>query len=632
MLGRIFQVLGVAVCLAAAGWSQETRGTIRGRVTDASGGVIANADVQIINQAMGTTVSLRTSQDGNYTAPLLLPGTYQITASAPGFKKFIRDGVQLQVADRLEVNASLEVGASQQTVTVTGTPELLSTETASMGNVVSSQQIRDLPLAYGNPFALIAVSSGTAFTGNARLNRPFEPTHIVAYSINGTRGNRSDVTLDGAPATATANAGEVISTYVPPTDLLAEFKVQTAIFDAAVGNTEGGVTNLSTKSGTNQLHGTLYYELTRKNMWANDFFNNSLGKARPDFRFNQWGASLGGPIYIPKLYDGRNKTFFFLAEEGIHDSRPRYDSTATSVPTAAMKNGDFSALLKLGSGYQIYNPNTRRTASGGRFMEDPFPGNIIPANLFNPVGKAILDKYYPAATSPANADGTNNLVEPDLAERAKYYTYSVRIDQNIGEKQRLYGRYSQYRRDSTYNDYFHDAATGIFFQFFAYNGVFDDTITLNPTTILDLRYGYNRFIRASDGNQSAVGFDLTTLGFPASYNALIPANIRRFPRIDFPTNTYIGTGFTGEYRPVDTHSLASTLTKIVGAHSLRAGVDFRSYRETDGFFSNDQTGRFTFDTAYTRVRWTMPPEHRAILGNRWPRSSLVFRRPDPAAL
>lgn len=597
MLQRIACLFVIAVAAVSCTFAQETRGTILGRVTDATGGAVPNADVQIVNQAMGTTVALKTSGDGLYQAPLLIPGLYKITVTTPGFKTFVRENVQLQVADRLEVNAQLEVGGAEQSVTVSGTPELLNSETASVGNVVGTQQIQDLPLAYGNPFALIGVTSGATFTGNPKLNRPFEPTHIVGFAIDGTRGNRSDVTLDGAPATATANGNEVIASYVPITDMLTEFRVQTATFDAAVGNSEGGVTNLMIRSGTNDLHGTAYMSITRQSLWANDFFNNSLGRDRGDYRFNRPGFTIGGPVVLPKLYNGRNKTFFQFGYENIHDARPRYDATTPQVPTPAMKNGDFSQLLALGPQYQIYNPYTRRLVNG-QFQEDPFPGNIIPSNLFNPVGKAILDQYYPTPTSPGGPDGQNNLLIPTLAEKTKYYNLTARIDHNIGDRQRLYGRYSTYRRDSFYNDYFSNAATGQAFQFFSHNGVVDDTIVLTPTLVLDVRYGYNRFIRAQDGNPLANGFDLTTLGFPAQYNNLIPADLRRFPRVDL--SGYLGTGFTGEYRPVDTHSFTASATKTLNSHSFRGGVDFRSYRENDFFTSNDQTGRFNFDSTYTR--------------------------------
>ena len=199
---------------------------------------------------MGTTVPLKTNQEGLYSALLLLPGTYQVKVTATGFKTYVRNDVLLQVADRIEVNAKLEVGTAEQSVTVSGTTELLGTETASLGNVISASQIMHLPFSYGNPFLLMAISTGTSFRGDPRLDRPFEPTHIANFSMDGARGLQNDITIDGAPATATANDNEVIASYAPTPDMLAEFKVQTATFDAAVGNTQGGVTNLSIKSGT----------------------------------------------------------------------------------------------------------------------------------------------------------------------------------------------------------------------------------------------------------------------------------------------------------------------------------------------------------------------------------------------
>lgn len=603
MLRRIVPLSAMAILLAVTGWSQETRGTILGRVTDVSGAVIPNADVQVVNQAMGTTVTLKTNQEGFYTAPLLLPGSYEVTISATGFKTFVRKDVVLQIADRIDVSTTLEIGTAGQAVTVSGATELLGTETASMGSVISASQIMHLPFSYGNPFLLMALSTGTAKGGDPRLDRPFEPTHIANYSMDGARGLQSDITIDGAPATATANEDEVIASYAPTPDMLAEFKVQTATFDAAVGNTQGGVTNLSIKSGSNTLHGTAYYAFQRKDFWANDFYNNKLGNQRPNFKFDRWGGTVGGPVWFPKLYNGKNKTFFFFGYEGIHDARPRYDlsgTTTPSVPTPEMKDGNFSGLLNLGPTYQIYNPYTRRKV-GSRFVEDPFAGNIIPSQYWNPVGKNILDNYFPTPSSPGSAlaDYTNNMLLPGLAEPLKYYTATGRVDHNIGEKQRLYVRYSQYMRNSTYDNYFSNLATGIQFGFDSRNAVFDDTIVLSPTTVLDLRYGYNRFVRLQDNNAASQGFDLTTLGFPASYNNLIPADLRRFPRIDM--GPYLGTGGSnGEYRPVDTHSLAASLSKTVGTHSIRGGMEFRAYRENDTFFGADQTGRFGFDASYTR--------------------------------
>ena len=599
MSRRICLLLSVlTLLLGAVAWSQDTRGTILGRVADPSGALIPGAEVVVTHIAMGTRLTAKTNDNGFYQVTFLIPGVYRIEVGNRGFKKALRDNVQIQVNDRLEFNFTLEIGAAEQTITISSEAPLMNTESASVGTVVDSRRVSDLPLSYGNPFSLIGLAGGVAFTGDPRLDRPFEPTHIVGYSMSGTRGNLSDVTIDGAPTSATANNNQVIASYVPPTDIVQEFKVQTSTFDAQFGQTQGGVTNISVKSGTNALHGTGYFSFYRPTLWANDFFANRTGKQRPDYWFNRWGGSLGGPVYIPKVYNGKNRTFFMWGYEGIHDARPRYDSATTSVPTPDMKNGDFSSLLKVGSSYQIYDPATRRAVAGGRYQQDIFPGNIVPQSRFNPVSKNAL-KYFPAPTSPALADGTANLQRPDMAETAGYYNHTWRVDHAISDKQRIFVRYSTYNRDSNYNNYFDNLATGVMFRFGSKAAVFDDVYTLSPSTVLNTRYSYNRFIRFQDQNQEALNFDLTSLGFPASYASLIPADVRRFPQ--FNMTGYIPTGSTaGENRPVMNHTVAGNVTHMRGAHSLRFGAEWRAYQETDKFFGFQQTGTFNFDSTWTR--------------------------------
>ena len=241
------------LCLLAAGtvWSQDTKGTISGRVTDPSGSIIPGAQVVVTNSAMGTKSDLTTNAEGIYRAPALSPGMYQIEVASSGFKKAVRKDVEVRVADRLDINFALEIGASEQSVTVSTEAALLNAESASLGTVVDSKRVADLPLSYGNPFLLIGLSAGVTFNGSVRLDRPFEPTHIVNFSMGGTSGLLNDVTIDGAPTTSRANANQVTASYVPPTDIVQEFKVQTATFDAQFGQTQGGVTNISIKSGTN---------------------------------------------------------------------------------------------------------------------------------------------------------------------------------------------------------------------------------------------------------------------------------------------------------------------------------------------------------------------------------------------
>ena len=590
-------VFAAIVLLAAnPALAQEARGTITGKIRDANQSVLPGASVKITNVAMGTTVSVETNEAGAYQAPYLLPGTYRIAVEVKGFKKYIRDGIVLRVNDNIEIDVALEIGDVGETVTVTADAPALETTSGSMGQVIDARRVAELPIPHGDPFKLIGLAAGVSFSRDLRLDRPFEPTHIVGYSIDGTRANRSDVTIDGVPSTSTANAGEVIASFVPPQDLVQEFKVQTATFDAQFGNTEGGVTNVSIKSGTNNFHGTAYWTKMAPGLFANDFFANRAKQKRPDFNYDRWGGTVGGPVRIPKLYDGRNRTFFMYGIESIPEARPRNNGTPT-IPSEKMRNGDFSELLAANSAYQIYNPFTAR-AEGSRIRRDPFPGNIIPANLINPIARKFVDTYLPKPTSAGAADGLGNFAQPDLTEEIEYLSNTTRIDHVVNERHRIFGRASWYNRDSNYNNYYRNIATGEFFLFKSRQGAFDHVWTISPTMVLNSRYGYNRFIRGTNSNPGNRGFDLTSLGFPGYYNNIIPEDIRRFPRFDI--NNYQGTAVGGELRPTDTHSFNSTLNQTLGSHSIKYGVEFRSYRETDKFFGNNQTGQFVFGSNWTR--------------------------------
>ncbi len=198
MKSRIVWIVGLSLLLAMAGMAQDPRGAITGIVTDPSGAVVPNARVEVINKAMGTRQTLTTNDAGVYNALYLIPGQYQVVVEIPGFKKAIRDNIEVRVDDRIAVNIQLEVGATEQSITVTEETPLLSTETASMGAVVDQRRVQELPVPHGNPYFLIGLAAGVAFTRDPRLDRPFEPTHIVGYAMDGTRANRSDVTIDGA--------------------------------------------------------------------------------------------------------------------------------------------------------------------------------------------------------------------------------------------------------------------------------------------------------------------------------------------------------------------------------------------------------------------------------------------------
>src|SRR5829696_3020303 len=280
----------MAIAVAPGARAQESRGTVTGTVVDQSKAVVPGATVVVTNVAMATSVDIVTNESGNFQASYLIPGMYRITVELPGFKKLVREGIEVQVGGRLHLDLALQLGGTEEAITVTAESPLLETTSASLGQVVDARRVAELPTPHGDPYALIGLAAGASFMRSARLDRPFEPTHIVGYAMNGVRSNRSDVTIDGLPSTSTANAGEVTASFVPPQGLVQEFKVQTATFDASFGNTEGGVTNLVLKSGTNRLHGEGYYVKTPKALFANDFFANANHIPIADFRYTRWSA------------------------------------------------------------------------------------------------------------------------------------------------------------------------------------------------------------------------------------------------------------------------------------------------------------------------------------------------------
>ena len=599
-------MLALICFLVPAIHGQELRGKISGRVVDANGAAVPGATVTITDPTRAGTTTLTTNNDGLFDAPYLLPGTYQVLVEAAGFKRALQDKVTVAINETRTLTIPLDVGAVQETVTVTADTSQLKVSDPNLGLTIDRKRVDELPSVHGDPYVLINLSPGVAYTGSTRLDRPFEPTHIANFAMGGARGIRSDLLIDGAPSTATANANEVIASYVPPTDTTQEFKVQTATFDAQFGNTEGGVTSIVTKGGTNDFHGTAYYWIEPGGWAANDFFGNSRGQGRPYTYSNRPGFSIGGPVWIPKVYNGKNKTFFFFSYESINDSRPRFDANNIWAPTAALANGDFSAFA---SKVTIYDPLTGTFSGGTVTNRTPFTNNIIPANRINPVAKAVLafmggPKHGPQGT---NNLITNNITDSTLAEvmDPPYRNYTIRMDQSVGEKDKVFGRYSWYNRKSTYNNYTGNLYVGDRFLFISKQAVVDEVHTFDANTVLNVRYGFNRFIRGSDAPEGQYGLDLTTLGFPASFNNAIGEGIRRFPRFDFNctscTGAAVGNGHTNEFRPVSSHFATAVLNRTMGKHSWRFGGEMRIYREDDSFKSNQQSGQFIFDNTYTRI-------------------------------
>src|SRR6185312_13014146 len=329
--------------------AQTTFGSIVGNVIDASGSAVPNTDVTLTNLGTNEKRTGTTNGDGLYQFVNLPPGQYSVGIEKPGFKRIVRSPVTVQTQTTIKIDLALEIGDVSQTVEVTAQTPLLQPESSSLGQVVDERKTTELPLNGRNPLNLVALVPSVVPQGQSMQNP--NGANVFGwgnYQIGGGMANQSMVWLDGSPVNASyAN----LTALIPTQDSLQEFKVQTNNLSPEYGRFAGGVVNFTTKSGTNELHGSAWEFLRNKVLNANDFFNNSAGVGRPAFTQNQFGFNVGGPVYIPKVYDGRNKTFFFVDYEGFRLRQGQ--SFKETVPTAAERSGDLSAL-----GVNVYDPLT----------------------------------------------------------------------------------------------------------------------------------------------------------------------------------------------------------------------------------------------------------------------------------
>ncbi len=380
---RLFCILIATLLMGYLG-AQEFRATITGHVLDSSGSAVPQAAIQARNIDNNEVTTATSDAQGVFTIPFLRPGNYTVSTEAAGFKKHVREGLTLQVGQTANLNLNLEVGAVSESVNVTAETPLLETSVADRGGVVDTQRVSELPLNARNPYILGSMMSGVTFRGSAIWQRPFDNGAIAQWSINGGWQSNNEFLLDGAPNNAQAGGNNVA--YVPIVDAVQEFKVQTNSYDAQYGHSSGGIMNVVLKSGTNQFHATGWEFMRRTPLDANTFQNNSKGAAKAEHYLDQYGFQLEGPLVIPKFYNGRNKTFYLGSFENYREGTP--SPLLLSVPQPEFFNGDFSKLTNAsGQKVTIYNPYTGRAdpSAPSGFARDPFPNNMIPKELINPV-------------------------------------------------------------------------------------------------------------------------------------------------------------------------------------------------------------------------------------------------------
>ena len=583
----------IATEASTAMWGQIITASVEGIVLDPSGAAIPNAMVGAVNTSTNLEVRTATAADGRYAFPSLPPGgPYTITVEATGFNKEERSAITLEVNQAARIDFKLKIGSTNETVEVTGGAPLIEGSTASMGQVISTQSIVNLPLNQRNAYQLVFLSPGVegdvSFTYNS-----------ANFSINGGRPGSTDILVDGIPSSpALANPIEGIAVF-PSVDAVQEFKVQTNMYSAEFGRSGSGIINLIYKSGTNQFHGSAYEFLRNSDLDSNNFFANRTGTPLPNFKRSQFGGSLGGPVDIPKLYNGKNKTFFFVDYEGLRQGSAT--TLQTTVPTAAQRTGDFSHTLNAsGQLVTIYDPSTT-VAQGTGYVRTAFPGNVIPTSRIDPVAKNVVN-YYPSPNQPGLPfSGVNNYyVATTTVENTN--SVDVKIDENLNDRSRFFVRYSRLGLNQPAPQELPSAIR------VAQNApdnqsqtnnsaAIDYTMTLSPTDLMEFRYGFARIKLAY--TSISLGFNPTQLGFPGSMAA--NADHLVFPGIA-PANYYsLGNPQQGDTRfpGFDSHILAVENTRILSAHTLRFGWEGRLLRSNDTE-SGSSTGNFSFAAGLTQ--------------------------------
>jgi hypothetical protein len=600
-------VLVSGLLLASPGMAQVSTGEVAGVVTDATGAAVANAKVVATNPQTNTVVrETITAADGTYTMTFLPPGAYTLAAEAPGFRKTVQSGLELQTNQRAKVDLQLQVGQVTETVEVAARAPLLESQSSSLGAVISQQVIGELPLNGRNFVTLALLTPGVNGVGSSvggtimSGTRPDDRRPGTEIFSNGNRENSNNFLYDGVDNNDRLTLSIVLR---PGVDAIREFKVQTNLYSADVGRNSGAVIDVVSKSGTNQIHGTVFEFLRNSAMDARTFFN-AKGTPFPTFRYNQFGFSVGGPVVLPK-YNGRNKTFWFADYEGFR--RDLQNFLTTTVPTAGIRNGDFS-----GEPNRIYDPISTRPDPNraGQFLRDPFANQLIPRDRWDPVTAKLL-AAYPLPTS----SGIVNNYRTNLSQKQTWDQGDVRVDHQFTPNDNVFARWSIQHTETTAPYTFpvvqipgvstpigignEDSFAGSAFNP-TQHAVVSYTKVLSPRLVNDFRVGFNRFVLDYTAEGATNGGNLgNQLGVKNSNTHPLQSV---FP-IFSPSN-YAGAGHSRSlpiFRRENTFQYMDNLTFTTGAHTLKFGANI-TRRQITEYQTNRGNGRFNFSPAFTDSR------------------------------
>ncbi|HEY9128063.1 MAG TPA: TonB-dependent receptor, partial [Acidobacteriaceae bacterium] len=574
-LMRIAVVAIVALAGTVASRAQAGMGGVSGIVQDSSNAIVPNAKILLESEATGVKRQTVSSGGGLYSFVSVAPGSYTLTVSHDGFESSVQKNITVTVDQTNKINVTLRVGQVNEVVTVDASSSLIDTSNSTVGQLISSQTIDRVPLLTRDVYELVQLSAGVLpanGTANASsTNAIFNARSLIdvsSYTINGSLQGSVYYMLDGSPiGVAENNIATILPAFQVPEDGVEEFRVETQNTPATYASGGGGVISLVSKSGTNKFHGDGFGYFRPSALAANDYFykQNNPGAGTPDFHRYQEGGAIGGPIL-------RDKLFFFGDYEATQQEQLEVGSA--TVPTDAEKQGDFSA-----DSFTVYNPFAPDVLGpdGVTMVRQPFEGNMIPSQYWDPVAQNFL-KMFPEPNAPGDGGEfhTNNFKSSGL-DPQNAHKFDIRVDYAMNEKSKLFGRFSYGRLNfgnadlygNEYDPYYYVNITN------TRNALFGWDYTLNPKTILQLRYSFTRHFENQTGDPRQAGFDITSLGFPQSLADQVL--YKQIPTIYLSRTASVGG--TGNY---DTFIFASensdataTLTKVLGKHELSFGFEYQ---------------------------------------------------------
>ena len=640
-VSRICAIAPILFSFCTAGFAQGSRGSITGRILDQQNAVIPAAAVAVKDLLTGVTSKTVSNQTGYYEANFLDPGTYSVSVEVPGFKAMLRPGIVLETGGRLSIDLRLEVGQANQSVEVTAESPLLDTTSAGGDRVIDDREVAQLPYTTMNPFSLQALTPGVVFTGAPGIARVFDNAGTASYGGYGlvagggiVAGN--EFLLDGAPVTGT-NGGR--AGFVPSSQAVGEMRVETSPFDASLGHTGGVFVSATTKSGNNTYHGSGFDQAQNYRWNATPFFtrenykqgiaNGTIAPGTPEQssgKLSQPGFDIGGPVRIPKLYNGKNKSFFYFEYDKITNIQANPNTPIFTMPTAAERTGDFSALLSVpnAANYIVYDPRTGSLVNG-HVTRTPFPGNILPQSMIaaNPIYN-FYAKEYPLPNNPAGyvqPDGTNNYYDGSQPYNDYFNSIVNRYDYVVSNKVRINGKWYWNHRHQDAYDWGHTTAlaglqsNGLVRQNKGGSG--DFLYTLNPSNILDLGVSLTRY---GEGNVKPIVStgSAKQAGFPAAYQDAM-GGYDALPAVLVNTYTVNNGGLTypGLSQIGTTGQFTAKMTTIWRSHTLKYGLDERRYWYAAPVPGGYPAGYFSFDNSYMKQADNTTSSQTTNIGLAW---------------